>query len=60
MSRPLESIALNARKMAVVGAASVVIGGRGIKAKGSAYRNSLDNLNRVKGNVFKAISNPKR
>ena len=45
--------------MAAVGAASVAIGGEGIKAKGTAYRNSLNNLNSVKGNVSKAISNPK-
>ncbi len=57
-NRDLGSIALNAGKMAAVGAASVAIGGEGIKAKGTAYRNSLNNLNSVKGNVSKAISNP--
>lgn len=45
--------------MGGIGAASVIIGGRWIKAKGTAYRNSIDNLNSVKGNVTKAISNPK-
>ncbi len=58
-NRDIESIAVNAGAMAAVGAASVVIGGKGIKAKGTPYRNSLDNLSRVKGNVSKALSNPK-
>ena len=55
----LGSIALNAGTMAAVGAASVVIGGKGIKAKGTAYRNSLDYMESLKGNVSKALSNPK-
>ena len=57
-NRDLVNITLNAGKMAAVGAASVVIGGRGIKVQGTPYRNSLNNLNSVKGNVKQAISNP--
>lgn len=49
---------MNAGKMAAVGAASGLIGGKGIKAKDTAYRSSLDNLNSLKGDVSKAISNP--
>lgn len=57
-NRDLGSIVLSAGKMAAVGAASVVIGGKGIKAKGTPYANSLNSLNSVKGNVSQAISNP--
>ena len=57
-NRDIESIAMNAGKMAAVGAASGLIGGKGIKAKGTAYRSSLDTLNSLKGDVSKAISNP--
>ena len=58
-NRDIKSIVINAGKMAVIGAASVAIGGKGIKAKGSAYKKSIDKLNSVKGNVTKAITNPK-
>ena len=58
-NRNLESIALNAGTMTAVGAVSVYWGGEGIKAPGMPYRKSLDNLNSVKGNVSKALSNPK-
>jgi len=58
-NRDLGSIALNAGTMAVAGAASVYWGGKGIKAKGTPYRKSIDNLKSVKENVSKAISNPK-
>ena len=57
-NRDVESIALNAGKMAVVGAASALIGGKGIKAKGSAYNKSLNTLNSVKGNVKQALLDP--
>ena len=40
-------------------AASVYIGGKGIRAQGEPYRKSIDNLKRVRGNVSKALSNPK-
>ena len=58
-NRDLGSIALNAGTMAAAGAASVYWGGKGIKAEGTAYSNSLNKLNSVKGNVSKALSNPK-
>lgn len=45
--------------IAAVGAASVYIGGKGIRAQGEPYRKSIDNLKRVRGNVSKALSNPK-
>ena len=40
-------------------AASVYIRGKGIRAQGEPYRKSIDNLKRVRGNVSKALSNPK-
>ena len=55
----IKSIAANAGAMAAVGAASVYIGGKGIRAQGEPYRKSIDNLKRVRGNVSKALSNPK-
>ncbi len=57
-NRDFGSIAINSCKTAVIGAASVAIGGKGIKAKGTAYKKSLDNLNSVKGNITEALSNP--
>ena len=58
-NRNIKSIAANAGAMAAVGAASVYIGGKGIRAQGEPYRKSIDNLKRVRGNVSKALSNPK-
>lgn len=55
----ISSIAINAGIMAVVGGISGAIGGPGIRSKGTAYKKSIDTLNSVKGNVSKALSNPK-
>ena len=54
-NRNIKSIAANAGAMAAVGAASVYIGGKGIRAQGEPYRKSIDNLKRVRGNVSKAL-----
>ena len=57
-NRNIGSIALNAGGMALVGAASTIIGGKGIKAKGSNYRASLDTLGGLKDDVTKALTDP--
>jgi hypothetical protein len=57
-NRNISSILTSSCKMAAVGAASVVIGGKGIRAKGSPYRKSLDTLSGLKDDVGKAFSNP--
>ena len=44
---------------AAIGGVGGFIGKDGIKAKGSAYREGLDNLNSLKGNIKLAISDPK-
>lgn len=58
-NRNLKNIASHSMKMSAIGAASGFIGGKGIKAQGTAYRKSLDNMKSIKGNVAKAVSNPK-
>ena len=58
-NRDLGSILYNAGVMAATGAASVIIGGKGIRAEGTPYREGLDTLNTLKGNYTKAVSNPK-
>ena len=45
--------------MAFIGGIGGAIGGKGIRAKNTAYKKSIDTLNSLKGNVSKAIRNPK-
>ena len=57
-NRDVTSILTSSCKMAAVGATSVLIGGKGIRAKGSAYQCSLSTLNGLKDDVGKALTNP--
>jgi RHS repeat-associated protein len=59
-NKNVKSILKNAAVSAVIGGVSGWMGGDGIRAKGSSYRKASESLKSLKGNIHKAVKNPRR